>query len=91
VNLLPTATARRALDWDESPCGLRAGYRATAKARGVLPATVALADAVFNTGRAALRVAALTQSRHELTGWRRTGCINCIAPLMRASTHCCRH
>jgi homoserine kinase len=38
----------------------------TAKARAVLPATLTRADAVFNVGRAALWVAALTQSRYEL-------------------------
>jgi homoserine kinase len=38
----------------------------TANARAVLPATLTRADAVFNIGRAALWVAALTQSRYEL-------------------------
>ena len=39
---------------------------ATAKARAALPALLPRADAVFNLGRAALWVAALTQSRYEL-------------------------
>ena len=39
---------------------------ATAKARAVLPAMLSRADAVFNVGRAALWVAALTQSRYGL-------------------------
>lgn len=39
---------------------------ATARARAVLPATLTRADAVFNVGRAALWVAALTQSRYDL-------------------------
>ena len=38
----------------------------TTKARAVLPATLTRADAVFNVGRAALWVAALTQTRYEL-------------------------
>jgi homoserine kinase len=38
----------------------------TARARAVLPAMLSRADAVFNIGRAALWVAALTQSRYDL-------------------------
>jgi homoserine kinase len=38
----------------------------TAKARAVLPPTVSRADAIFNAGRAALWVAALTQGRYDL-------------------------
>lgn len=38
----------------------------TEAARAVLPHTVPLADAVFNLGRTALFVAALTEGRHEL-------------------------
>jgi homoserine kinase len=38
----------------------------TAQARAALPAMLSRADAVFNVGRAALWVAALTQSRFEL-------------------------
>ncbi|MBI3911470.1 MAG: homoserine kinase [Armatimonadetes bacterium] len=41
---------------------------ATADARAVLPACVAREDAVFNVGRAALLVAALTQGRPDLLG-----------------------
>jgi homoserine kinase len=38
----------------------------TAKARAVLPPAVSRADAIFNAGRAALWVAALTQGRYDL-------------------------
>jgi homoserine kinase len=39
---------------------------ATPKARGLLPSTVSLADAVFNVGRASLMVAALASGRFDL-------------------------
>jgi homoserine kinase len=40
----------------------------TAEARAALPASYSRADAVYNVGRTALLVAALTQSRWELVG-----------------------
>ena len=40
----------------------------TSKARAVIPKTVPLADAVFNLGRAALFVAALSAGRNDLIG-----------------------